>query len=289
LTRAYYALACISGRAVTPPATSSDDSSRKRALLKTPRKKLVKRPALEVSPTPVTTEFDASAPPPSRFQRQDFIKSVLPFNGTTCHFLKKASHQVFFIAAANMAITKTESVVIFNMDDYTRHDLRSAVYDLLVAYGRFDLKPVNPFELCFNDEQKQQPKPVFIRISAGCTYIKKIGDSVSQVIKSDRPQPGKCFSGTLAVMIKGVSMNPHAQRLSPIVNVAQMIVECKAEPEPPAKETEPTEEELSDFLPQVSDDSEEDDELIANMSLPGDDGYDGEYDRRFSRNTECYA
>ena len=134
-----------------------------------------------------------------------------------CQFLTKETQFIVKFYSPKLLFTKTESLVVFEMADNFLNICEGSVGPMLNQFSTPDCQVVNPFTTAHT-------KPVFIRLSSECANYRKIGTEPAQkCIKSDLYLRGKCFSGRVAIIVKGIKYSHGFTIVSPIIHVCQIM------------------------------------------------------------------
>jgi hypothetical protein len=144
----------------------------------------------------------------------NFKKEV---NGYRSHFLKEKSYILLKISIDKMAMSKFDSVSIFEIEEKIRDSVERKINDLFSAFPMDqNCEKCNPF-MIRNDQ-----KPIFIRLSPECVFWQKDGQKLTKITKKDLII-GKAFSGRLAILIKGITISPNAVRMTPMLSICQIL------------------------------------------------------------------
>jgi hypothetical protein len=199
---------------------------RKAALLEAaPLKKKSLLPApLPPTASPMTFNSSSSSTAMSAtfVTMKDFSNFKTVLNGYVCHFFKKSSYKILKFSAEKMMLGKFDNLTLFEIKKESEEVLASKIDAVLNAYP-LNLLKVNPFTLTEFNFDVVDKKPAFIRISPTCNYwVKEEQGKIREILKSDLTQ-GKCFSGRVALLIKGVTISPDGSRMSPMISVCQLL------------------------------------------------------------------
>jgi hypothetical protein len=119
-----------------------------------------------------------------------------------------------------MLFTKNDSLGIFEMSEDFRRNCETAVESLLTPWIIDQSNCGNPFSL----DENGLFKPTFIRLSPACTYYRKVDKQTPmQFTKSERQPQGKCFTGNVAIVLKGVKFTRDGLTVTPIIHVCQVL------------------------------------------------------------------
>jgi len=223
-------------------ATQSD--SRKRTSKKTPAKKPTKKSrnvdldanklpnnAVDLKQLPSTSLLSEAD---KKMQQQHVLSHateaglfptpnvVGKFN---CYFLKKDSQLIMKFAATQLVISRYETLTVFNFPASLRANFEALVDDWMqtAVPALPGMTTENPFRQV-PDKSGEGTRPVFLRLSAMCTYYKQMHDGyVRECSKKERPEIGKCFRGRVAMMLKGVKFDQETCKISPMIVAGQVL------------------------------------------------------------------
>jgi hypothetical protein len=183
-------------------------------------------------PPPAPSKRNASLlemAPKKRMKRQEakidksgdveFSNFKTEFQGYTSHFLKKDSYIILKLSIVKMSLTVFKSLAIFEMDSANQNKARVKIDEVLSSFHTDEnIQKINQFENKISD------KPFFIRLSPTCLYWRKeCGNTFEISEKEIQALKGKCFSGRIALLIKGVTISPDNAIMKPMITVCQMM------------------------------------------------------------------
>jgi hypothetical protein len=186
----------------------------------------MKRPSTSLLPTPSTAGIRApknlkseTKDPEVTFSK-DFTSFKSSFQGRMFRFLKKDNQILVKLDANRMCVVKHDYVAIFDLDEQDRVQHFDQLQKKMEEWnGTNDFVLKNPFAYTYNEEGKANP--IFIPISTYCTYYDVT--TTNDVVKGVKPPTGKCFSGRLALAIKGVKYIGETGIMSPVLTVVQLL------------------------------------------------------------------
>jgi hypothetical protein len=151
----------------------------------------------------------------------DFTGYEAVLNGDRCRFLNKEYQFILKMSVNQMSLSQFDSIVLFDTNEEERSQHIHQIQKLLNGWGDgTGLDLVNPFAYTFDDEGKM--KPIFLPLASLCVFYKKSTETgLSE--KSARPAVGKCFSGRVAIVVKGVKYSQDGKQMTPIMSVAQIL------------------------------------------------------------------
>ena len=193
---------------------------------KTPKLRGRRRPAVAGAPkkncliTPPPAKRLLTAASPTTLNNHGYTPFENNFNGYKCRFLCREFQFVLKFFSQKLLFTKNESMAIFSLTEYFRTFCENQINALLGPWVNSDVKLVNPFAL----DDSGAFSHIFIRLSAGCTYYYKKLDQVAiQCSKGERHAHGRCFTGRVAVSVKGIKFSADGKEVSPIMHVCQVL------------------------------------------------------------------
>ena len=86
-------------------------------------------------------------------------------------------------SANKMVYTKNEALGVFEMPENFRTTLETATQTLMTPWIANGSQFINPFSAVMNADGSH--KPIFIRLSAACTYYRKDGDHLPEKCSFD--------------------------------------------------------------------------------------------------------
>ena len=186
---------------------ASTSAPKKTSLLPPPAKRLLD----DCSPTTVTQNNVIS------FGYTPFENN---YNGYTCRFLRREYQFILKFFSQQLLFTKNESLAVFTLDEYFRDFCETQIAALLNPWAHSNVTLVNPFSV----GESKSFKPIFIRLSAACSYyFKKDDQAAVQCSHFERHEQGSCFAGRVAISIKGIKYSPDGKQVSPIIHVCQVL------------------------------------------------------------------
>jgi len=144
----------------------------------------------------------------------------------SCFFLKKESQLIMKFASSKMTISRYETLTVFDFPEPIRVNYEALVDDWMESAipPLPDMSTVNPFRKVMNSPDGCTPRPMFLRLSAMCTYFKQASDGyVRECSKKERPEMGKCFRGRVAMVLKGVKFDRKSSTISPMILIGQVL------------------------------------------------------------------